>query len=82
MEKGIEKGKKIGKIDDAQRMILRGIDLKLIQEVTSLSMERLTEIREKIDLARKQFLQDIEIREIQKTTGLSMEILEEIKRLK
>jgi predicted transposase/invertase (TIGR01784 family) len=82
IEKGIEKGKKIGKIDDAQRMILRGIDLKLIQEVTSLSMERLTEIREKIDLARKQFLQDIEIREIQKTTGLSMEILEEIKRLK
>jgi|GEM_PF-1222301 len=85
IEKGIEKGKKIGKetgkLDVAQRMILKGMDTKLIQEITSLPLEKLSETREKIDSARNLFLQNMEIMEIQKTTGLSMEILEEIKRL-
>ncbi len=93
MEKGIEKGKIIGeetgekkgfekgRLDIAQRMIIRGINTKLIQEITSLPIERLTQIREKIDLARKQLQQDIKIREIQKTTDLSMDILENLKRL-
>ncbi len=80
MEKGKKIGKETGRLDVAQRMIVRGMDEKLIQEITSLPLERITETRGKIDSAHNLFLQNMEIQEIQKATGLSMEILEEIKR--
>ncbi|WP_211233490.1 transposase [Thermicanus aegyptius] len=45
IEKGIEKGIEQGKMEDARKMLLKGMDVNIIRDITELPLEKIEELK-------------------------------------
>ncbi|WP_084213479.1 Rpn family recombination-promoting nuclease/putative transposase [Thermicanus aegyptius] len=48
-EQGIEKGIEQGKMEDARKMLLKGMDVNFIQEITELPLEKIEELKKSLE---------------------------------
>jgi predicted transposase/invertase (TIGR01784 family) len=48
-EKGLEKGLEKGREEVVKNMLLKGLDINMISEITNLSIDRINEIKNSLD---------------------------------
>ncbi len=49
IEKGIEKGIEQGKMEDARKMLLKGMDVNFIRDITELPLEKIEELKKSLE---------------------------------